>query len=347
MSGHLLLKEVQMKRVMQLLVVGLVVACFTGSALAEEQENPFHGFWKTERGSIIKIEGDQGVFVYTPVESWREYIDEVVVRNIHEQDGKWVADEFIAPEGKPFWAEIAWELQGDKIVRQTVYQGKEVESYYVRVDAVPTVEEAPKKKASSSPCKGNAGKIGIGGRVLYINYTGDDYGVYDPVTMQNLRFDINPDEGAMFGGTLTWFAHEYFSFELACDYVETDVPVSFAGVSATAGELKQIPVTLALRTHFSTNPRVSPYLGVGGGWYFNDFDSNADFFGAGVDVDAEDTYGLFVCGGVELFLTRWFAVDINAKYVWTDVELEAPGYTDQEFDADAFVGGIGLKLYFN
>lgn len=336
-----------MKRVIQLLVTALIVACFAGNALAEEQANPFQGFWKTERGSIIKIDGDQGVFVYTPVESWREYIDEIVVKDIREQDGKWVADEYIAPEGKPFWEEIQWELEGDRIVREVIYQGREVKSYYVRVDSVPAVEEDTERKASSGFRRGNAGKVGIGGRLLYASFVGDDYDVYDPISMENLRIDVDPDETGIYGGTVTWFAHEYFSLELACDYIETDLDVTVVGVSANAGELTQIPVTLALRTHFSTNPRVSPYLGVGGGWYFNDFDPNPAFFGEGLDVEAKDAYGIFVCGGIEFFLTDRFAIDINAKYVWTEIELEAEGYTDEEFDGDAVVGGIGFKLYFN
>ena len=332
---------------MQLLVMTLIIACFAGNALTEEQANLFHGFWKTERGSIIKIDGDQGVFVYTQVESWKEYIDEVVVRNIREQDGKWVADEFIAPEGTPFWEEVEWELEGDRIVRKVAYQGEEVESYYVRVDSVPTGQETAAKKSSSSSRKGNAGKVGIGGRVLYINYVGDHYNTVHPITMENIRIDVDPDEAAMYGGTLTWFAHEYFSLELAGDYVETDLDVMFAGVSANTGQLTQIPVTLALRYHFSTNPRVSPYLGGGGGWYINDFDPNPAYFGADVDVDVQDTYGLFVCGGIEFFLTNWFAIDVNLKYVWTEIVLEAEGFSDERFDSNAFVGGIGLKLYFN
>jgi outer membrane protein len=270
-----------------------------------------------------------------------------VVKNIRERDGKWVADEYIAPEGKPFWTEIQWELEGDRIIREAFYQGREAESYYVRVDSVPAQEETSKKKASSSPRKGNAGKVGIGGRVLYINYAGEDYYAYYSPTMQTERFEIVPGEAAMYGGTLTWFAHEYFSLELAADYVETDLDINVMRVSANAGELTQIPITLALRTHLSTNPRVSPYLGVGGGWYFNDFDPNPNSFEEGLDVDAEDTYGFFVCGGIEFFLADRFAIDVNAKYVWTDVTLEAEGYTDEEFDGDAFVGGIGLKLYFN
>ena len=321
-----------MKRVVQLLVVGLVAACFAGSALAEEQANPFHGFWKTERGSIIKIEGDQGVFVYTPVESWKEYIDEVVVKNIREQDGKWVADEFIAPEGKPFWSEIEWKLEGDKIVRQATYQGDKVESYYVRVDSIPAGQETTKGKCSSNSRRGNAGKVGIGGRVLYVDYGGNHY---------------DADEHAMYGGTLTWFAHEYFSFELAGDYVKTDLDISLPCGSTTVGKLTQVPVSLALRTHLSTNPRISPYLGGGVAWYFNDFDPDPRFYEANLDVEAEDTYGLFVCGGIEFFLTDWFAVDIDAKYVWTKTTLKAEGFCDEKVHGDAFVGGIGLKLYFN
>jgi outer membrane protein W len=179
---------------------------------------------------------------------------------------------------------------------------------------------------------------------MFVSYYDDNYHV------NGVRVNADPDEAAMYGGTLTWFVHEYFSIELSCDYVKTDVDLSSLGLSGDAGELTQVPVLLTLRSHFSTNTRVSPYLGGGGGYYFNDFDSKsagvAPVYGVGADIDVEDNYGLHVCAGVEFRLTDTLVLDLNLRYVWTEVEVEVDGFSDEEFRADAFVGGLGLKLYF-
>ena len=58
------------------------------------------------------------------------------------------------------------------------------------------------------------GKIGIGARVAYVNYSDDDLGY---------GIDMEFDEVAMYGGNLTYFVHSYLSLELSVDYVETDV----------------------------------------------------------------------------------------------------------------------------
>jgi hypothetical protein len=125
-----------MKRAARFLIVALIIGGFAGNGLAQDKESLFDGFWKTIRGSIVKIDGDQGTFVYTPLQSWTGYVDKVVIRNIRQQDNKWIAEEFIAPQGKGFWAEIEWELKGDRIIRRVLFRGKTVESHYERIGAV-------------------------------------------------------------------------------------------------------------------------------------------------------------------------------------------------------------------
>jgi hypothetical protein len=148
-----------MKRAAQFLIVALIVVSFASNSLAQDKENLFDGFWKTKRGSIVKIDGDQGIFVYTPVESWKGYIDKVIIRNIHQEENKWIADEYIAPNGKGFWVGIEWELKKNKIIRRLLFQGKTVESYYEKIDAA-----SPISAIHSCPgfAQGKARKFGVG-----------------------------------------------------------------------------------------------------------------------------------------------------------------------------------------
>ncbi|PQP32964.1 hypothetical protein C6A36_01710, partial [Desulfobacteraceae bacterium SEEP-SAG10] len=113
--------------------------------------------------------------------------------------------------------------------------------------------------------------------MAYVNFSDDDlYGD-----------DVDPDETPMYGGNITYFVHSYLSIELSVDYLETDVDLDTIGGSVDIGDLERIPVLLSLRTHLPINPKVSPYLTVGIGYYFNDFDMKS-YVPAGYDVDIDD-----------------------------------------------------------
>jgi outer membrane protein len=196
------------------------------------------------------------------------------------------------------------------------------------------------------------GRFGVGAWAAYVIYEGDeyDYSIYD--------VDADFDEAAMYGGTLTYFLHRYFSLELSAGYVDTDVdlkiqaPGDITRSVVGVGNLEQFPVLLTARTHFSTNPKVNPYFGVGVGYYFNDFDSSDFVLGempSGGRLDPEDSIGFHINTGVEIFLDENFAFNLEMKYLWhdTDVQAKAPEYTTEEFslDLDAFCVGIGFKYY--
>jgi outer membrane protein len=184
------------------------------------------------------------------------------------------------------------------------------------------------------------GRLGIGARVSYVNFSDEDL----------YTFDVDPDETPMYGGNITYFVHSYLSIEWSVDYLETDVDLDAIGGSVDIGDLEQIPVLLSLRTHLSTNPKVSPYLTVGIGYYFNDFDMKSSI-PAGYDVDLDDSFGYHLGGGVEYFFNNHFAFNLDFKYIWdnVDVDLREPGgysVNDKNVDVDFFSAGIGFKYYF-
>lgn len=190
------------------------------------------------------------------------------------------------------------------------------------------------------------GRLGLGARVSYVNFEGDDYTVY------GVNVDVEPDESVMYGLNLTYFIQKYLSIELSVDYTETDVELSALGLSGDAGDFESIPVLLSLRVHFSTNPKVSPYLLFGGGYFFNDIDQNDStiefIYGSGAKVDVDDSFGFHVGGGVEVFVSENVALNLDLKYIWTEVEtsVNVAGFTDEDMDMDSFVAGLGIKYYF-
>ena len=188
-----------------------------------------------------------------------------------------------------------------------------------------------------------AGKLGIGARVSYVNYSGDDLNELDDAGQ---RINIDFDEVAMYGLNVTYFFNKYFSAELSVDYTETDVDVSgtWHGVAQTfnVGEITQIPVLLTGRLHIPINNIVSPYVGAGVGYYFNDYDAKD----ATDKSTADDSFGFHVNAGVEFFFAKNYAINLDLKYVWNDVDFTCPGEPTDEISMDAFVAGIGFKYYF-
>ena len=188
------------------------------------------------------------------------------------------------------------------------------------------------------------GKFGIGARIGYVNYSGDS--IDDT--------DVDFDDAAMYGGNLVYYLHSYFSLELSADYVKTDTEFKVSGFSpVNFGELKQVPIILNGRFHFSTNQKISPYLSAGIGYYINDFDLSdaaSSELPSGSELDPDDSIGFNLGGGIQFLLNEHFALDLDLKYIWnkTDFKAESPGYETEEdsIDLDNFYVGIGLKYYF-
>ena len=145
------------------------------------------------------------------------------------------------------------------------------------------------------------GKFGIGARVAYINYSDDDF------NYSGVNVDVEFDDNILYGGNLTYFVHNYFSFELSAGYVETDTDLKAAGYVVNAGEIEQIPILLTARTHMSTNTKISPYVAVGIGYYLNDFNLSStasSYLPAGSELDPDDSIGFHFGGALKCFLPK-------------------------------------------
>lgn len=182
------------------------------------------------------------------------------------------------------------------------------------------------------------GRLGIGARVAYINYSNTDV----------KGIDIDIDETGMYGVNLTYFAHKYISLELSVDYVETDLYLEDYN-DLGIGEIEQIPILLSVRTHLSTNSKVSPYLTFGLGYYINDFDEDSSISGV-ANIDVDDSFGYHVGAGLEYFFNDHIAFNFDLKYFMTNIDVDGDidgiRLRDDNADADAFTAGVGFKFYF-
>lgn len=190
------------------------------------------------------------------------------------------------------------------------------------------------------------GRLGLGARVSYANYSDDDY------TLYGVKIDVEPDESVMYGVNLTYFLTWYYSLELSVGYTETDVDLNALGLSGDAGEVEQIPVLLSLRTHLSHNTKVNPYFTIGVGYFFNDIDQNDStiefIYGSGANLDVDDSFGFHIGAGVEFFISENAAVNLDFKYIWTEIEAEVnvSGFSDEDLKINPYVLGLGIKYYF-
>jgi len=187
-------------------------------------------------------------------------------------------------------------------------------------------------------------RYGLGLRMSYLDAL--------ETTDKNVNFDFHSDY--VYEGNLTYYLSYYFSLEFSVAKSVIDLDATAIGSQKfDFGEVEQTPLLLTFRYHFLTGGMASPYVGVGIGHYYNDFelsDIGRQTLGATTLASLENGYGLHIAGGVEYFINTNMALNLDGKYVWnrTDLNVTLPGQTEVKYDLDLerFFFGIGIKYYF-
>ena len=191
------------------------------------------------------------------------------------------------------------------------------------------------------------GKLGLGLEV-------GTYNLMDADVPNWPAGELQFDNVVFFGGNVTYFPADFFSVELGSDWIVTDIASNPTPSGNDWGELTQVPILLTGRFHIPNKTIMSPYLGFGFGYYFNNFDVNARvkerMLPLYYAVEVEDSFGFHINGGMEIFATDFLAFDIDLKYVWNNVEYQETMNSivtaDDEFETNAFSAGLGIKYYF-
>ncbi len=188
------------------------------------------------------------------------------------------------------------------------------------------------------------GKAGLGIDLGYVLPQGDSIADDDIV----IDADFNSTWTLGLSGTY-WFADQ-FSLELAVEYLKTGLDFKVPGVATLdVGELQQIPILLTARFHPVDLDNFSPYIGVGAGYYINDFDTSKT-----LEVDAEDELeadsnaGFHIAAGGEYFVDDNIALNLDLRYQFNQIKLKVKSDPNdsENLDVNAFVAQVGLKYYF-
>jgi outer membrane protein W len=194
-------------------------------------------------------------------------------------------------------------------------------------------------------------KFGVGVRVGHNFYrdgsteiTASGFGIVG-------NYDYSNKSKWLYGINGTAKINEYFSIELGIDRTTgSQCDLKVGGISIKTGDITQTPITLTARLHYPVG-MFSPYVGVGGGYYFNSYDKDNSFWNPAVSASVDNGWGFHVNAGSEFFLTqeRNLALNLDFKYVWTKTDLKATlgaNSLSGSLNLDSFIVGMGIKYYF-
>ena len=152
-----------MKRLAQSVIVTLIIAAFFNNSSAQQiEENVLKGIWESNIGSIVKIDGNQGILLYTPSELWKKYINKPIIRIIRQHYDSWVVEELIVVSNSFHWLEISWRLENNLIIKHLIYLKDEEKNYYKKISDELDYEISDIEKKPISPSYSDKFDITLG-----------------------------------------------------------------------------------------------------------------------------------------------------------------------------------------
>ena len=160
----------------------------------------------------------------------------------------------------------------------------------------------------------------------------------------------DPDAGVYFGMNVTYGVMDYLALQMDFGYHE----FSYKAFGVDFGDLETIPLILSLQPRYPFEigaTQAALYGLIGAGIVFHDFQVSDQITELGRSVEADDAFAFRLGLGMDWFLTRNFATNIEASWtmVARDVVLSAPEISAgaEDIDTDFWNVGAGIKYYFD
>lgn len=194
------------------------------------------------------------------------------------------------------------------------------------------------------------GSLGYGARAYAVFPKGDSF------LGQDLDFD-NEIGGEV---NVTYRFLKYLALEGAVGYTKIDVENEALGVKWATIEAIPISATLQFRW-VSRKPDelkwIVPYVCIGGGYSILNIEERSEFrrarAPATVELEVDDALFFHLGGGLDIFLTKNLALNLEARYSWAKMDIDetqSVGGTSQtlgeRINLNAASIGAGFKFYF-
>jgi outer membrane protein len=189
-------------------------------------------------------------------------------------------------------------------------------------------------------------KIGVGLSIAYLDY---EQGTIADVEFKNSKTPV-------YSLNLTYHFTPKWSVEMGAETRKSEVTVMADGYSGVFGEIKQDSFYATGRFRFRiTRTDSFIHLGAGVAYYLNEFESEYreepdDFFPLNIIAESENSFGIHLNVGAEIYITDHWAINLDLKSVFTNAEFNFtyPDSTTEREDV-ALNGAsysVGFKYYF-
>ena len=319
----------------------LLLVILGGITSAHAVENPFEGYWRSANGTIVQIQGDQGVIIATSEPAWQDDLNRVTIKNIRPAGSNWIAEELVhTATDQDVWLTVDWRYTDDRILRTYQFDGTLNETFFNRIPA----EQVPPAASSSIPAATGASLLPVHAWQLGISLS---YIKYEEP-------DLMEEKGFMFGFNAAYAYHQQAM-------LKAELGVSFGTVdysSPISGEINGIPNTMIeLRGlagydfKVSASTLLTPYTGLGYRYLRDDSSGKVSNLGAaGYLREANYFYSPIGLATYSVLNSTW-SLDAALEYdlFWkglqkshlSDANL---GFSDIENEQNS---GYGLRAMFN
>lgn len=179
------------------------------------------------------------------------------------------------------------------------------------------------------------GKVSVGARVGYNQFDGG--------TLTGYEVEIDPS--GCYGLNASYFVWGGLSIEGALEYSASrfNLKPPAAKLATEVGDIEQLGFLCTLRYQPIMIKDIMPYVGVGAGYYVNDFDHLSKL----IDTKLKDDFGYHVAAGGEYHAQGPVWLTLDLRYVWTETYDEDPNVPEPKtINLDLFQAFVGMKLYF-
>jgi outer membrane protease len=192
-----------LKQAALFIAITLTISLFPKNSFAQENmQNVLKGIWKSNIGTIVQIDGNQGVLLYTTSESWKQFMNKPIIRiseRLHYNG--WKVEELIKRNGDFNWIEIYWKLENNRIIKHLIYLKDEEDNYYEKISddldyEISVIEQNPSSHSSAARFDIAAGIGRMSGDTTYrigypVNWV--NFGVeegYFPISQLEFPLDV-------------------------------------------------------------------------------------------------------------------------------------------------------------